>query len=115
MCEKYYSNYKNKRVQVNQYIDAKGEIIDRRNKEVMDNLNSNELNFLFDLCLKSKTWIKWFPLDFRPIDNKLDLIRVCGHYLYSNHEFNSILNPQRFEPIIKSSLKKKFTELSQIV
>ncbi len=42
MCEKYYSNYKNKRVQVNQYIDAKGENIDRRNKEVMDNLNSNK-------------------------------------------------------------------------
>jgi len=45
------------------------------------------INEFFKLCLESDRWQKWVPADFDPKKNKIELIKICGHYVFSNPKF----------------------------
>ena len=47
-------------------------------------------NTFYKLCYDSNRWRKWFPRDFSPENNKEQLIRVCGHYVFATDEFLEI-------------------------
>mgnify|MGYP006077299297 CR=1 FL=1 len=62
-------------------------------KTILDNIsNQDTIDILFELCLKSKKWVKWVNNDFDPHTNKLKLIIVCGHYLFCDKTFIAIKN-----------------------
>lgn len=44
----------------------------------------------YQLCLESGKWKKWVDDDFKPEDNKVKLIEICGHYVFSHPEFFNI-------------------------
>jgi NDP-sugar pyrophosphorylase family protein len=72
----------------------------------------NELfETFFQVCLKSKKWVKWVSKDFKPDENKEKLINICGHYVFSYKDFEEIKsklpNVDRF---IKRDLLKKLRE-----
>ena len=53
----------------------------------MHNNNPELIEEFYDLCYKSKRWEKWVPNGFVPEDNKLEIINICGHYVFSNPKF----------------------------
>ena len=79
----------------------------------LDNITDEETLFEFwNICYKSNKWIKWVEQDFNPIENKIALIKICGHYILSYPEFLGI--KKKFPYIdeeIKSRVIYKLNEL----
>tara|TARA_R110000764_G_scaffold33180_1_gene74450 strand:- start:4366 stop:5310 length:945 start_codon:yes stop_codon:yes gene_type:complete len=68
-----------------------------------------DIDKFWKICYDSKRWEKWVNSDFDPYTQKLDLIKICGHYVLSTPEFLKIkpnINPQ-----IKINIKEKLHEL----
>jgi fructose/tagatose bisphosphate aldolase len=49
------------------------------------------IEFFFQICLESKRWEKWVPENYDPHKNKLELIKICGHYIFSKQKYESNL------------------------
>jgi len=76
--------------------------------------DKNLLDLYWKICYDSKKWVKWVNSDFNPIDQKLELIKICGHYVLSNPTFiNEIKSklPPNFDEIIKVNIKNKLYDL----
>lgn len=58
---------------------------DLKNKNML-----NEIDLFYNLCLKSGKWKKWVNEDFIPKKNKIKIIEICGHYVFSHPEFYKI-------------------------
>lgn len=69
----------------------------------------------YNLCYNSKRWKKWFPTEFAPEIYKKQLIKVCGHYVFSTDEFLNIKKelPQ-IDQKICDQIKKKLKLLHSI-
>jgi len=70
-------------------------------------------NKYWEICYKSNKWVKWVNKDFDPINNKTELIKICGHYVLSYPEFLSEIK-SHFPDIdkeIKLNIKNKLNEL----
>ena len=61
------------------------------------------------ICYNSKRWEKWVDQNFDPITQKLDLIKICGHYVLSHPDFLKI--KINIDNKIKSNIKNKLNEL----
>ena len=42
---------------------------------------------LFNICLQSNRWKKWVSKEYDPFLNKIELIKICGHYIFSDRNF----------------------------
>jgi len=72
-------------------------------------------NIFYKLCYDSNRWQKWFPKDFVPENNKEQLIRVCGHYVFATDEFLEIKNHLlEVDHKICDQVKKKLKSLHSI-
>ena len=60
--------------------------------EFMKCHNPELIDEFYDLCYKSKRWEKWVPSGFIPENNKLEIINICGHYVFSNPKFLELKN-----------------------
>ena len=49
------------------------------------------INELFEICFDSRRWEKWVPKNYQPASNKLELIKICGHYSFSDPRFTSLI------------------------
>jgi hypothetical protein len=70
-------------------------------------------NRFWQICYDSKKWEKWVNPGFDPYINKLDLIKICGHYVLSNPLFLSEIK-SKFPGIdkkIKNNITKKLEQL----
>jgi len=65
------------------------------------------------ICYDSKRWEKWVDNSFDPINQKIDLIKICGHYVLSNSEFIKI--KPNIDQQIKTNIKNKLNELARIL
>ena len=77
----------------------------------LDNIGDDFEQF-YQLCYKSKRWEKWVNKDFVPEDNKKELIKICGHYILSDNNFQRI-KPDIDNKIIKT-IKNKLKELFDV-
>ena len=68
-----------------------------------------DIDKFWKICYDSKRWEKWVDNNFDPYTQKLDLIKICGHYVLSNPEFLKI-KPD-IDNIIKLNIKNKLNEL----
>ena len=71
-----------------------------------------DIDKFWKICYDSKRWEKWVNSDFDPITQKLDLIKICGHYVLSNPEFLKI--KPNIDNKIKINIKNKLHELGRI-
>lgn len=71
--------------------------------------NGIDLEKFWDICYKSKRWEKWVDRNFDPFLQKVELVKICGHYVLSSPEFIKI-KPD-IDSIIKSNIKNKLAEL----
>ena len=76
----------------------------------LDNIGDDFEQF-YQLCYKSKRWEKWVGKDFIPDDNKKELIKICGHYILSDENFQRI--KPNIDNEIKTRIKNKLRELCQ--
>tara|TARA_R110000744_G_scaffold190_7_gene754 strand:+ start:14074 stop:15039 length:966 start_codon:yes stop_codon:yes gene_type:complete len=49
---------------------------------MIDELEDDQIDDLFGLCLKTNRWQKWFDEGFNPEENRKALILSCGHYAF---------------------------------
>ena len=47
------------------------------------------LSIFWQLCYDSKRWAKWVDASFNPLENRTQLIKICGHYVFSHPIFIS--------------------------
>ena len=71
----------------------------------------------YKICYESKKWEKWVTPDFIPNENKIELIKICGHYVLSNEKFlNEIKNElPDIDSKIKKNIKIKLEKLYGII
>lgn len=86
-------------------------------KEIIKNILNNKpelLDGFYQICFNSKKWVKWVQSDFKPEDNKIKLIEICGHYVFSEPKFIELTKQlPDITPIIKEVIKNKLRVLSK--
>lgn len=70
----------------------------------LENMSNDEIEKFYDVCLKSKKWERWVSKNF-DLNDKLTLIKVCGHYCYNLFELPTI------DELIKTNIKNKLKSL----
>ena len=77
--------------------------------------NSEEFDELFSICYKSNRWVKWVNSSFDPFKQKELLIRICGHYIFTD-SFVSKLKEKyaHLDTEIKIAIKNKLHVLNNI-
>ncbi len=71
--------------------------------------NGINIDKFWEICFDSKRWEKWVDKSFDPYTQKLDLIKICGHYVLSDPKFLDI--KPNIDNIIKNNIKQKLHEL----
>jgi hypothetical protein len=80
----------------------------------LDNIKEDGiLDKFFNICYESKKWVKWVNKDFDPFTNKIDLIKICGHYVLSSPQFLFEIKSQfpNIDKQIKFNITNKLNEL----
>lgn len=81
----------------------------------IEKFGRNDLfNLFYQICLDSKKWVKWVSQDFEPEKNKYDLIKICGHYIFSDRLFLEEIKSQfpSIDDTIKNEIKLKLKNLN---
>jgi len=77
----------------------------------------NESDFLnfYNICLNSQKWKKWVGKDFIPEENKLELIKICGHYVLSDEIFINEIKYKftNIDSKIKKNIQNKLKKLHE--
>lgn len=84
----------------------------------LDNIINDELLHRFwKICYNSKKWVKWVSADFNPVENKIELIKICGHYMLSNDKFIEQIKGALpdLDSRIKHNIKVKLKKLHDII
>jgi hypothetical protein len=82
---------------------------------ILEQLSLNSIEILFQQCLNSGKWKKWVDESFNPYDNKLELIKISGHYIFSSEEFK-IFKKENLPSTIDNTIKDKIkTRIAEIV
>jgi len=77
--------------------------------------SKEDIETLFNICYDSKKWEKWVSSRFNPFENKEKLILICGHYIFSNHNFLKIKEKYtNIDTTIKNAIKNKLLYLNGI-
>tara|TARA_B100001057_G_scaffold499455_1_gene610184 strand:- start:1984 stop:2952 length:969 start_codon:yes stop_codon:yes gene_type:complete len=74
-----------------------------------NNMDSNDKQRFYEICLASGRWKKWVDPSFDPDKNKKDLVRICGHYNFSSESFKKI-KPD-ISDHVKNEIKNRLKEL----
>ena len=69
----------------------------------------DDIEDYYQICYESKRWEKWVDKDFIPENNKRELIKICGHYVFSDDRFLKI--KPNIDLKIKEVIKNKLKEL----
>lgn len=80
------------------------EIVQIETSTILDNLKDQDINKWYIECVKSNKWKRWQTDNFN-IDDKHQVIKVCGHYTRSS------VNLPNFSKKIKYNLTQKLEEL----
>lgn len=96
-------------------INIGPEIAQIETMSYLENMTEKNINDFYELCKNSKKWQKWTNKHF-DINNKINLILVCGHYLFSDKNFINIKQKlsSDIDGIIKMNLKSKLHSLLSI-
>lgn len=78
----------------------------------LENADEIFFNKFYQLCFDSKRWVKWFPSDFVPEENKRALVEASGHYVFSHPEFLALKSSLKdIDDEVKSKVKDRLEEI----
>jgi hypothetical protein len=81
----------------------------------LEAFTSTDREQFFNLCLESNKWRKWVSKGFDPLKNKKELIKICGHYVFSYPEFKTILKKyDNISSFVEQKLILKLNELTRL-
>ena len=86
-------------------VNIAPQIASIQSQHIMSYESDDHIDKLFDLCLKTNRWQKWFPKDFDPKDNRDKLILSCGHYAFTELDF-AVKQVQVLSDTISSFINK---------
>tara|TARA_Y100000361_G_C11144552_1_gene337209 strand:- start:361 stop:1281 length:921 start_codon:yes stop_codon:yes gene_type:complete len=69
----------------------------------------DDIEDYYQICYDSKRWVKWVDENFIPENNKKELIKICGHYVFSDDKFLNI--KPNIDNKIKKTIKDKLSLL----
>ena len=69
----------------------------------------SDIEEYYKICYNSGRWEKWVDKSFKPEENKEELIKICGHYVFSDSKFVKI-KPD-IDNKIKDTITNKLKEL----
>jgi hypothetical protein len=72
------------------HINIAPELGEIESRTIYALMNDEDKEAFFDLCWKSRKWEKWVSADYDPQANKADLVRICGHYVFSDPAFEAL-------------------------
>ena len=84
---------------------------------ILEKISNNEelCNKFYEICFLSNKWKKWVDSDFVPQDNKLKLINIAGHYVFSDYEFIELKKKlSNIDEQITNSLNLRMETYSEI-
>jgi len=80
--------------------------------------NVEQTEKFYDICYASRRWEKWVGENFIPEENKEELIKICGHYVFSSSDFcnlkSSLPCTEDIEQHIKTTIRNKLEQLYEI-
>lgn len=79
---------------------------------ILENMSYQQKEKFFDMCYRSNKWLKWVDNDFNPFENKIELIRICGHYQFNTEDFKEM--NLDLDNIIKEKLYNKLKIMSEL-
>ena len=71
-----------------------------------------DIDEYYGICYESKRWEKWVDKDFIPENNKKELIKICGHYVFSDERFLNM--KPNIDDKIKTVIKNKLRRLNEL-
>jgi len=71
-----------------------------------------DIDEYYNICYESKRWEKWVDKDFIPENNKKELIKICGHYVFSDERFLNM--KPNIDDKIKIVIKNKLRRLNEL-
>ena len=81
-------------------------------REMEKNWDFSSIQKFWEMCYNSKRWEKWVNADFDPYTQQRELIKICGHYVFSHPDFKSIKSKYLgINQKIKTNIKNKLYEL----
>ena len=103
LSKEHNGDYMDKNIMINRFktgldsLNIAPEVGVFETKQFLKNLNDNycekKIDLFYNICYNSGKWKKWVSEDFKPEKNKIKLIEICGHYVFSHKDFiNNIKN-----------------------
>ena len=71
-----------------------------------------DIDEYYNICYESNRWEKWVGKDFIPENNKKELIKICGHYVFSDERFLNM--KPHIDDKIKRVIKNKLRRLNEL-
>jgi len=85
-------------------------------KVVLDKIKEKSPNLIdefYRICFESKRWVKWVSSDYKPEENKEEIINISGHYVISNKDFIELKSKLDVtDNEIKLKIKNKLGDIS---
>lgn len=78
-------------------------------RTILETLSEDEIETFYKICFESKKWVKWVDSNFKPDENKKELILICGHYCFTNDTVKQWIHLNIDK--ITDTFKKFFSEL----
>ena len=77
--------------------------------------NQNDNNLFYTVCLESGRWKKWVSESFVPEDNKETLIKICGHYVFTDPRIQEMKRKYyNIDALINKAIINRLYELHRI-
>tara|TARA_R110000868_G_scaffold108301_1_gene295797 strand:- start:535 stop:1515 length:981 start_codon:yes stop_codon:yes gene_type:complete len=79
----------------------------------MKELSPELIDRFYQVCFDSKKWVKWVSPDYKPEENKEEIINISGHYVFSNEDIIKLKSKLGIsDDEIKKKIKNKLDDIS---
>jgi hypothetical protein len=84
--------------------------------EILEFNNQTLFDEFYKICFESNRWVKWVDNDFKPEENKKEIINICGHYVFSNPDFLKLKEnlSKNIDLKIKNNLYLRIEEINKL-
>jgi hypothetical protein len=73
---------------------------------IISKINDTAFYTWYFLVIKNGFWKKWFPENFAPENNKRDVLRLCGHYVFSEPDFEKVFDLNLASTFVTENIKE---------
>ena len=96
------------------YINIAPEMGEIETGVLLEHLNEEDREELFQICLDSGKWKKWVSKDFVPSENKKQLTLICGHYVFTYPQFKELTARCPVQDEVRSRLLRKIVYMHEL-